>query len=277
MKRYCVLAAFFFLLMRVAYGDILYVAVDGRTTVDDVAMPGVTIEAIPVEGARLPIDWPTPNPTTASLASDVITGHNNNFFLVSTSGYGNGYDPLPGGNFTYGPNPYNGAYYTAVDIMLKFSYPGCLPVFVPAEAVINAYWLSLNNTELNLIGIATIDVDMISSVVTVATVDGSIIENNSTTTGRFRIARTGPTTAAHNVTFSISGTATNGTDYQLVNTNATIPIGASSVDIVIRAIDDNLVEGPESIILTLAPGAEYLVGTASSSKIMITDDDKKKK
>jgi hypothetical protein len=277
MKRYSVLAASCLLFARVAYGDILYVAVDGRTTVDGVAVPGVTIEAVPVPGARLPVDWPNPNPATVSLASDVITGYNYNFLLVSTSGYGDASNPLPGGNFTYGPSPLNGAYYTAVDITLKFSYPGCLPAFVSAGDIITAYSLSLINPDVTLRGIATINVGMITSVVTVATSDGSVDEGEPSTSATFLISRTGPTTLPHHVTFELSGTAVNGVDYQGLNTTATIPAGASSVNVVIRGINDTLVEGPESVILTLAPGAEYLVGGASTSKITITDDDKKKK
>lgn len=52
------------------------------------------------------------------------------------------------------------------------------------------------------------------------------------------------------VNFDISGTATNGTDYNNVNSQVTFPAGEDSVSITINPVQDGITEGPESIIFT---------------------------
>jgi len=53
------------------------------------------------------------------------------------------------------------------------------------------------------------------------------------------------------VYYEISGTASNGVDYEKLSGQVTIPAGGWSADIVVTPIDDNLVEGTETVELTL--------------------------
>ena len=46
-------------------------------------------------------------------------------------------------------------------------------------------------------------------------------------------------------------TATNGVDYELLSGAVTIPSGAHSAPIIVTPVDDDLVEGPESVVIAL--------------------------
>jgi hypothetical protein len=108
--------------------------------------------------------------------------------------------------------------------------------------------------------------------VTIAATDATASEtlpNN----GVWTVTRTGPTTAALTVNFSKSGSATDGTDYNSIGTSVTIPVGAASATITLTPIDDALVEGSETAIITLASGTGYAVGSPSSDTVTITDND----
>jgi predicted extracellular nuclease len=92
--------------------------------------------------------------------------------------------------------------------------------------------------------------------------------------GTFRLSRTGDTTSALTVSYTIGGTATNGTDYtpNLTGT-AVIAAGETSVDITITPVDDALVDGSETVVLTLVDGADYGLGTSPSATVTIGDND----
>lgn len=89
--------------------------------------------------------------------------------------------------------------------------------------------------------------------------------------GTFIITRTGSTSASLAVSYSMSGTATNGTDYTLVSGLATIPAGAASTTVVVQPVADSSTEGSESAILTLGSSALYQVGSQSNATVSIAD------
>ena len=88
------------------------------------------------------------------------------------------------------------------------------------------------------------------------------------TPGRFTVKRDGDLSPDLVVYYNVSGTATSGLDYVPLNGWMTIPAGASSADIVLTPLDDNLLEGGESVILTLTNKASYNVGTPGSSTLL---------
>src|SRR6185503_11620900 len=65
--------------------------------------------------------------------------------------------------------------------------------------------------------------------------------------GVFTISRTGPTTNALTVNFSVAGTATTVLDYLAVGTSVSIPVGAASATVTITPVDDVLGEGSETV------------------------------
>lgn len=109
--------------------------------------------------------------------------------------------------------------------------------------------------------------------VTLTTGDGSASEVPATDTGKLRIVRTGSTTAPLNVFYAISGTATNGTDYQRLRGRATIKAGAPSANVQVRAIDDSTPESDETAILTLSPNASYTIGSPNSGTVTIHSNE----
>jgi hypothetical protein len=71
----------------------------------------------------------------------------------------------------------------------------------------------------------------------------------------------------------VCGTAINGVDYQLLSGSLTIPGGQASVTIVVTPIDDKLFEGDETVVVTLATGGGYIIGSPNSATVTIADND----
>jgi hypothetical protein len=90
--------------------------------------------------------------------------------------------------------------------------------------------------------------------------------------GRFYVSRIG-TTGALTVNYTLSGTAVNGTDYTDLPGSVVIPDGALGADVVVTAINDTDVEGTETIILSIAPGAGYALDTPSSAQLYLIDNE----
>ena len=92
--------------------------------------------------------------------------------------------------------------------------------------------------------------------------------------GQFTISRTGATTAALTLAYSVSGSATNGADYSRLTGTVTIPVGRSSVTLAVSPADDSLVEGTETVVVTLNAGAAISVNaTRSSASIDLFDNE----
>ncbi|MCX6854544.1 MAG: PKD domain-containing protein, partial [Verrucomicrobia bacterium] len=100
----------------------------------------------------------------------------------------------------------------------------------------------------------------------------SVSESSTTTTLKFFLSRTGSTTGALTVNYTMTGTATSGADYTSTNLTgtATIPDGAPGVDISFNTIGDTIFEGTETATLSLSAGS-YSRGPDAT--IYITDDD----
>jgi K319L-like, PKD domain/Calx-beta domain len=109
------------------------------------------------------------------------------------------------------------------------------------------------------------------SVVTIAAADDAAEAGPDP--GAFTVTRTGPTTDPLTVEYRIAGSATNGIDYQAIDTSVTIPAGSSTVTVTIIPIDDSLTEGTEEVVLTVAAGAAYAVGRPGIAGLTIADDD----
>jgi putative intracellular protease/amidase len=113
----------------------------------------------------------------------------------------------------------------------------------------------------------------VPNVVTIVATDASAAE-----AGRdpavFTVTRTGGSSAADlTVSYAISGTATNGTDYDTLTGRVTIPADQASATVTVRPIDDPFVENSETVILTLLDADTYDLGSASSATATIISDD----
>ena len=91
--------------------------------------------------------------------------------------------------------------------------------------------------------------------------------------GAFTLSRTGSTAADLTVPFSMSGTATAGSDYAGISSPVIIPSGQSSIVIPVTTLDDGAQESYETVGLTLTPQATYSLTSASTASVTIQDDD----
>jgi putative intracellular protease/amidase len=66
------------------------------------------------------------------------------------------------------------------------------------------------------------------------------------------------------VNYSVTGTATNGGDFNLLSGSVTIPSGAAGPSIVVTPIDDADVEDVETIVMTMLASPSYRLGTTAS-------------
>ncbi|MEG4583213.1 Calx-beta domain-containing protein [Microcoleus sp. MON1_C5] len=87
------------------------------------------------------------------------------------------------------------------------------------------------------------------------------------------MSRTGSTSFALTVPYTMSGTASNGTDYTFLNGTATIAAGQTFVDVPLNVIDDTLIESNETAILTVSTSSNYTVGATNTPTVTITDND----
>jgi hypothetical protein len=116
------------------------------------------------------------------------------------------------------------------------------------------------------------DVTVVTPTVSL-TVAPAAVNEDGTGVLVYTFTRTGETTAALAVSYTVGGTATSGSDYTALSGTVTIPAGQSSTSISINPTDDSTVEPDETIILTITDAAAYDVGTPAAATGTITNDD----
>lgn len=89
------------------------------------------------------------------------------------------------------------------------------------------------------------------------------------TNGAFTVTRTGDTSTALAVNYSLGGTAVNGADYTALGTALTIPAGAASATITVAPLPSATEVGSESVVLNLATNSAYTPGTAANATVTI--------
>ena len=133
--------------------------------------------------------------------------------------------------------------------------------------------LTLSPSTEYVIGVpASASVAIVDNVqaITVAATDAAASEAGPNS-GTFTITRTGDSSAQVIVNFSLTGTASTA-DFGAVNLVVGIAAGQTSTTVTIAPVDDALVEGDESVILTVTAGS-YQIGAASNATITISDND----
>lgn len=109
-------------------------------------------------------------------------------------------------------------------------------------------------------------------IVTVAAADATASEPGANT-GAFLLSRTGNTSRGLIVEFAVTGSAIPGGDYTALASPVLIPAGASSTTLAVNPINDSLLEGNETVVVTIAANSEYVIGSQSSATVVIFDDD----
>ena len=123
---------------------------------------------------------------------------------------------------------------------------------------------------------ATVTIADDPPLVSVTATDASAAEAGSDP-GVFTFTRTGGDTgAALTLLVSRSGTAANGGDYTALGGSTflvAIPAGQASATVTIAPVDDALVEGDETVVLTLQPSTGYAIASPGAATVTIEDDD----
>jgi alpha-mannosidase len=89
--------------------------------------------------------------------------------------------------------------------------------------------------------------------------------------GAFTISRSQVTSSALDVRYTVGGTATPGSDYQALSGVATIPANASSVTVSVLPIADTTAEPNETVVVTLTPQPQYLLGDWNSATVWLVN------
>jgi hypothetical protein len=121
------------------------------------------------------------------------------------------------------------------------------------------------NATITILGVPT---------VTIAATDPNASEAG-TDRGTFTFSRSGSTASPLTVTYTISGTAIRGTDYNTAPAagTVTIPSGSLSATVSVIPVDDSAFEGDETVIFTIAGSNAYRAGSPGSATITLRDND----
>ncbi|MBG0744970.1 MAG: calx-beta domain protein, partial [Cylindrospermopsis raciborskii KL1] len=115
-------------------------------------------------------------------------------------------------------------------------------------------------------------VPLTGSSVTLA-VSPTTVTEDGTSNLIYTFTRTGVTSNALTVNYTVGGTATNGTDYGNIGTSVTFAANSSTATVTVDPTADTTVESDETVSLTLASGTSYTIGTTSAVTGTITNDD----
>ena len=114
-------------------------------------------------------------------------------------------------------------------------------------------------------------------VITLAVTPVAVSEDGASNLS-YTFTRTGATTSTLTVSYTVSGNATLGTDYTGISTSGTtklitFAVGAATASVTVNPTADNIGEPDETVVLTLAGGNTYTVGTTTPVTATIVNDD----
>ncbi|MCA2911632.1 MAG: DUF4347 domain-containing protein [Microcystis sp. M034S1] len=101
----------------------------------------------------------------------------------------------------------------------------------------------------------------------------SSVTEDGTSNLIYTFTRTGDTTNPLTVNYTVEGTATNGNDYTSIPTSVTFAANSATATVTVDPTPDTIVESDETVILTLASGTGYTVGTTTPVTGTINNDD----
>lgn len=173
----------------------------------------------------------------------------------------------------------------------KFIDIPILPDSIPEDVeTVNVVLTNIAGTNVATLGansLTSVDiVDGQTNRVTVRATDSEAAETASgllANTGKFTISRSKPVATSLDVFYTLGGTAKEGlqvdSDYSPLPTFgsahvATIPPFATSVDVIVTPRDDNVIEGTETVILSISIGAGYDLGVPNTAIVRIADNDR---
>lgn len=234
-------------------------------TSDDVAvaLPTVTISATDANAAERNRDVAVFRVTRTGATTASLTV---NYLIGGTATNGSDYNSLSGSVII----PAGASFATITMTPIDDTAVESNETVVLTLSANAAY--QLGSTTSATATIVSDDVAPALPTVTLATTDATAAEANREA-GTFTVTRTGSTAAALTVNYSVSGSATNGTDIDNLTGSVTIPAGQTSVTITVRPVDDSAVDANETVTVTLSANAAYALGSTTTGTVTITDND----
>ncbi|RMF68154.1 MAG: hypothetical protein D6742_05800, partial [Cyanobacteria bacterium J069] len=156
-----------------------------------------------------------------------------------------------------------------------FTVPGVVSpnTFGALDAIDISFQASADNAKVSGIVIRAVDITQPNEVAIAQTADGA--EPN--VPGQFTVSLSQAAATNTVVAYSVGGTATAGSDYTALSGTVTIPAGSLSATINVPVLDDTVVEGNETVIVTLnaitAGDANVVLGTTNEAVVTIIDND----
>lgn len=248
------------------------------TIIDDDAAPDVTIaDATASEGDGLEFDVTLSNPsslpivlsfTATNQSATAAADYFSSPFEYSTDG-GTVWLPAVNGSEVTIP-----AEQTAIKVRIATTEDTALETSETLQLAIGSVVSgTAGNTSDSAVGTIT---DDDSAVVSITASDSTAGEPADS--GQFTVSMTNPADSPTVVSYTITGTAANGTDYTTISGSITLPAGSVSGQIDLDVIDDTIVEGSEDVTLTLTAitsgDADITIHpTDNSATATIADDD----
>ncbi len=142
---------------------------------------------------------------------------------------------------------------TSGDKLLKFTVTG-------KNAASSGYGLTLDCIQLERV-LPTLSL----LVLTGTTTEGSA------TSAQVSVIRTGDTATPVTATLALGGTATPGSDYATTPLPVNLGAGVTSAAINVEALADGLLEGPETVTVSLLPDPAYELDSSASVSVQVLD------
>lgn len=135
-------------------------------------------------------------------------------------------------------------------------------------ASIGDYWIS---------GTITSAADVSTAPVITLSLSPSLVKEDGSANLLYTFTRSQASAQSLSVNFTVSGTATNGSDYTGLKAGSsqsvTFAANAATATVVIDPTADSIVEPDETVSLLLAPGTGYSIGTTNAVTGTISNDD----
>jgi len=109
------------------------------------------------------------------------------------------------------------------------------------------------------------------ALVAVVAVDATAKEGAASDTAIFLFTRSGDTTAELTIAITLSGTATNGTDYEMLASTVTFEAGLATASVEVVAKADAVADAGETVIVTVMDGTGYSAGAPALATVGIAE------
>jgi hypothetical protein len=166
---------------------------------------------------------------------------------------------------------------TAAEINALYANPSSAPAagLVTMQYLADGYHggvatLGTNTTYTHTI----VNDDVATPTVSFTTTTASINEGNSDYQAFYVSANlSSVATTDSSIPFTVSGTATAGTDYTIFSSNIVIPVGSTSGSIPFYVLGDTTIESNETVVFTMGTPTGAALGTNTTYTHTITNDD----